>query len=304
MSYNSLHMPLGIGTWQCQLMPATEFYSPTGGFWHRFGDWTTRSERQREIDDDRQTFARAFRAKCDFRKPLSSATEAICSFLRDQLHIGARDMPTDNAGIERVLRHAVRVEKLVPVINRNWVSYPQTFRPLPAPERWESIGGRPGGGDSFSTTRGKSFHELVMEHMGLDAEGARNYVNKYDAMVDRVNEIDALCALRLKRIEVLAGDDDSFTPFGDAAPIEYSPDIPEGDAFDLAKTPNVGEPGTWYTNPGSGQMRMFGDNGKPVVDFDFDHDHGQGVPHAHNWGLDPLSGERVRGPGLPMSVLP
>jgi hypothetical protein len=51
-------------------------------------------------------------------------------------------------------------------------------------------------------------------------------------------------------------------------------------------------------------MRLYGGDGKPVVDFDFGHDHGQGVPHAHNWSINPLSGETVRGPGLPMSVLP
>lgn len=89
------------------------------------------------------------------------------------------------------------------------------------------------------------------------------------------------------------------TPLGDAQPFDYRPDMPDGDSFDIAKTPNEGEPGTWYTNPGSGQKRMYGDDGKPVVDFDFDHDHdhGQGVPHAHNW-------DGTRGPGLPFSLLP
>ncbi|MFM0158407.1 RHS repeat-associated core domain-containing protein [Paraburkholderia sediminicola] len=56
-----------------------------------------------------------------------------------------------------------------------------------------------------------------------------------------------------------------------------------GDAFQVAKTPNTGEPGTWYTNPGSGQMRLFGDTGAPVVDLDFDHAHNGLQPHAHNW---------------------
>ncbi|MFM0202902.1 hypothetical protein PQR53_23870 [Paraburkholderia fungorum] len=49
------------------------------------------------------------------------------------------------------------------------------------------------------------------------------------------------------------------------------------------KTPNLGEPGTWYTNPGSGQMRLYGDLGAPVVDLDFDHKHLGLRPHAHNW---------------------
>jgi len=46
------------------------------------------------------------------------------------------------------------------------------------------------------------------------------------------------------------------TPLGSATPFELG-DIPSfGDSFDIAKTPNRGEPGTWYTNPGSGQMRL------------------------------------------------
>ncbi|MCC8401435.1 hypothetical protein LJ655_05925 [Paraburkholderia sp. MMS20-SJTN17] len=101
-----------------------------------------------------------------------------------------------------------------------------------------------------------------------------------------------------------AGDRGASTLLGDAQPFEYTEDAPTADAFDIAKTPNTGEPGTWYTNPGSGQMRLYGDDGNPVVDFDFDHDHGQGIPHAHNWAINPLTGKLRRGAGVPMSILP
>ncbi|WP_081074666.1 hypothetical protein [Burkholderia cepacia] len=90
---------------------------------------------------------------------------------------------------------------------------------------------------------------------------------------------------------------------GDAAPFDLAADAPDDGSFILAGTPNTGAPGTWYTNPGSGQMRLFGSNGLPVVDFDFDHNHGQGVPHAHNW--DDVGGDfPVRGPGVSFSPLP
>ncbi|SDJ04219.1 hypothetical protein SAMN04487926_1318 [Paraburkholderia steynii] len=81
--------------------------------------------------------------------------------------------------------------------------------------------------------------------------------------------------------------------------------VDESSSIQLAGrlTPNTGEPGTWYTNPGSGQMRLFGADGKPVVDFDFDHDHGQGIPHAHNWN-DGGGPYPVRGPGIRFSPLP
>lgn len=115
---------------------------------------------------------------------------------------------------------------------------------------------------------------------------------------------DGLLDAALAVVDALAGKGEASTLLDDAQPFEYTPDAVNGDSFDIAKTPNEGEPGTWYTNPGSGQMRMFGDDGKRVVDFDFDHDHGQGVPHAHNWAIDPLSGKLRRGPGLPFSLLP
>jgi hypothetical protein len=62
-----------------------------------------------------------------------------------------------------------------------------------------------------------------------------------------------------------------------------------------SKTPNTGEPGTTHINPGSGQQRTYGPDGKPLFDVDFDHDHGQGVPHRHDWV------DGVRGPGVPFN---
>ncbi len=70
-----------------------------------------------------------------------------------------------------------------------------------------------------------------------------------------------------------------------------------------SKTPNKGEPGEWVKNPGSGQERLYGDDGRPSVDIDADHDHGQGNPHAHNWDRDD-KGSPVRGPGNPVSKWP
>ncbi|WP_232477605.1 hypothetical protein [Caballeronia calidae] len=97
---------------------------------------------------------------------------------------------------------------------------------------------------------------------------------------------------------------DTLSPLDDVQPFKYHPGMPDGEVFDLAKTPNAGEPGSWYTNSGSGQMRLYGDGGQPVVDLDFEHDHGQGVPHAHNWSIDPLTGKNSRGSGVPFSILP
>ncbi|MEX8500247.1 RHS repeat-associated core domain-containing protein [Leptothrix ochracea] len=64
------------------------------------------------------------------------------------------------------------------------------------------------------------------------------------------------------------------------------------------KTPNTGEPGSCHVNPGSGQERKYGSDGKPEYDIDWDHDHGQGSPHGHNWD----SGKRDN--GWPISPWP
>jgi len=63
------------------------------------------------------------------------------------------------------------------------------------------------------------------------------------------------------------------TPLGDAAPFELGEMPRFGNSFDIAKTPNNGEAGSWYTNPGSGQMRLYGNDGKGYIDLDFDHTH-------------------------------
>jgi hypothetical protein len=134
-----------------------------------------------------------------------------------------------------------------------------------------------------------------MTEYGMTYDAATAYIDRYNDMVDRVNTLaDRYANGGASSLEDTVGDlAESATPLGDAEPFEYAPNAVSGDAFDLAKTPNEGEPGTWYTNPGSGQMRLYGDDRKAVVDFDFDHDHGQGIPHAHNW----ING--ARGPGPP-----
>ncbi len=64
------------------------------------------------------------------------------------------------------------------------------------------------------------------------------------------------------------------------------------------KTPNTGTPGSWNTNPNSGQERKYGPNGNPEADIDWNHDHGAGSPHGHNWE------DGKRGPGVPLSPWP
>jgi hypothetical protein len=83
---------------------------------------------------------------------------------------------------------------------------------------------------------------------------------------------------------------------GNALPFEFGDTLSFGDSFDIAKTPNNGEPETWYTNPGSGQMRLYGNDGRGYMDLDFDHKRDRLKPHAHNddgsnrdWAVVPFS---------------
>jgi hypothetical protein len=137
----------------------------------------------------------------------------------------------------------------------------------------------------------------------FSAPKSYSWLQRYDVSADDlINYIQSVIGSTLG--DAAAPEADLSTPLADAQPFGYSDEAPTDGGFQIAKTPNTGEPGTWYTNPGSGQMRLYGGDGNPAVDFDFDHDHGQGIPHAHNWAINPLTGKSQRGPGVPVSILP
>ncbi|KXU89126.1 hypothetical protein CI15_08745 [Paraburkholderia monticola] len=149
-----------------------------------------------------------------------------------------------------------------------------------------------------------SFRESLMTSYAMSYDAATAYIDRYNDMVARVNAVaDRYANAAASSLTAAAGDlMETATPLGDAQPFEFGDNPLDASTFDLAATPNTGGPG-WYTNPGSGQMRLFGSNGYPVVDFDFDHDHGQGIPHAHNWDSIPGAKFPVRGPGVAFSPL-
>lgn len=130
-----------------------------------------------------------------------------------------------------------------------------------------------------------SFRESLMTGYGMTYDAATAYIERYNDMVDRANAVAARYATGAASSLADAASDltETATPLGDTQPFEYRADTTIGDSFEVAKTPNLGDPG-WYTNPGSGQMRLFGDDRRPIVDLDFDHIHNGLQPHAHNWG--------------------
>lgn len=130
-----------------------------------------------------------------------------------------------------------------------------------------------------------SFRESLMTEYGMSYDAATAHIERYNDMVDRVNSVADRYAngAALSMAESVDDLAETVTPLDDPEPFEYIPDLVKGDPFDLAKTPNEGAPGSWYTNPGSGQMRLYCSDGLPSLDLDFDHFHNGMKPHAHNW---------------------
>ncbi len=289
--------------------------------------------RLRQLADDRAVFSRHFRPDWDLRSIVGAkALRDVQAFVRDRLKLAHWKLPTNNTEVQKLLQVAVTSGRFVPVVNRRSSAAPRVVQPDPAPQSWPAI---VGGGHAYPTevlTTAKFFalKRANGELPALDSLAGGVAGTTLDplpglgAPASAEDEFDFIGAEELAA-GALPGESDDVdhdregipsvvegftevstdsdvsndsTALGDASPFEYSEDAaPESDSFEIAKTPNAGVPGTWYTNPGSGQMRMYGDDGKPLVDFDFDHDHGQGVPDAHNWQ------NGVRGPGVSFSPL-
>lgn len=218
-----------------------------------------------------------------------------------RLHAGYNPPGVNTSDASALLRSAVKSDKIMVVIERaatrmgGGFSGPQTT----------------GRGGAMAPSR-QSFAEMAAGGSGssallndaVSAPKSYSWLRRYDDVSadDLINYVESVIGSTSG--DAAALDAEPSTPLADAQPFAYSDESPTDGAFEIAKTPNTGEPGTWYTNPGSGQMRLYGGDGSPAVDFDFDHDHGQGIPHAHNWAINPLTGKSQRGPGVPMSILP
>lgn len=303
MDYNRLHVPLDIGTWQCALVLAMEYYSLGGGFCAPLMDRDKRKEQERQTEEDRRTFDRYFRPNYDFRRLIATDIDAIRSFLSQHLNVAHWNLPTDNAGIERALKQAVVDGKLVPIVNRDWRSQPMTFRPTPAPLRWPPSGG--GSPVVRAVPYGGALSAVVSSAPVLAGEAAVSGSSGDDS-----GSSDWLGVAEAVAGAVLGGDagsddgadmgDDTSTPLGDAHPFEYREVLPGGDAEQVAGMSFHGAPGSWASSmPGTmPQLRQYGPNGTPLTDIDFEAHHGNANPHAHNWnGYD-------RDKGAPVSVLP
>ena len=280
-SYNALYVPL-TNDWQCSLVPVRDVQDVDRGWTLSYEErQEARREREKQIEQDRRDFARLFRVSIGRRDARTCRDfAAYAAFIGEHLRISGWDTPVDGESVTRILRDAVRDGWLVPAIDRAWRGGRQVIRfyapqswPKRAPEPKPSVYGFLGG-------------QLVP--FGPDGRLVDNspYVPlKSSGGADWLGTIQAAAQAVVGNDSSLDNDtvSDNSTLLGDAQPFDYSPVQVGGNSFDVAKTPNLGEPGSWYTNPGSGQMRLYGNDGKPVLDLDFDHVHNGLQPHAHNW---------------------
>ncbi|WP_321954639.1 hypothetical protein [Paraburkholderia bannensis] len=234
MSYNGLTVPLAIGSWSCELVPVDDYRSPSGE-WLRFAS----GEERKQIEDDRRTFERHFRPSYDFRRTIRTDVDAIRSFLSQHLNVAHWNLPVDNASIERVLKRAVSEGSLVPIVERDGRAAVGTARAAHAPQYWRAPYRGSGGGSVMASPREKTFHQSVMESMGLSADAATAYIVKYNAMVERLNAAqDARAAANRLRALTDDGIDgaglNEANPLGDAKPFAYTPDPLSDDATQIA----------------------------------------------------------------------
>lgn len=323
LSYNSICVPLANGTWGCELVPASDFRSPSGHSPSFIG-----GDELKQLDEDRRTFERYFRPDYDFRRTITADIDAICRFMRDQLRVVSQwDIPRDNADIERILIQAVKDGHIIPVVDYDRRTLVDTASTLYAPLYWGPTSHTGGGGGRIASSRGKSFHQMAMESMGLTAEGAWAYIERYNAMVEQINAVQSAHAAArskpnglLKAVGAAAGgtfgipeevvdtrahgmlSGNGSTPLGDARAFEYGSGNAQsfGDDTQTAWLPSKGgPPNQWLENSsGKKQWRLYDGNGNAAVDIDFGHDHGFGIPHSHNWD------NGARGKGNAFSLLP
>ena len=271
-SYNALYVPLKAG-WQCALVPARDIEDVDRGWRLSYEErQTARKVREEQMARDRRDFDQLFRVSIGRKASRISADfSAYAGFIGKHVR-GRWHTPIDGEDITRILREAVRDGLIVPAIDRDWRGSAGVSTRY-APQTWgETYRSGGGGGVVASTPRAKTFHQSVMESMGLDADGATAYIEKYNAMVERIDAIQAANAARraaaalasngddlLGEVEaaagaVLAGGDDSddgddaggdgamfsdatsdaSTLLGDAQAFEYTPDALGGDAVGLA----------------------------------------------------------------------
>ncbi|CAB3755501.1 hypothetical protein [Paraburkholderia solisilvae] len=277
MSYNALYVPLDIGTWSCKLLPTSEYRSPSG-------EWLNliKGEELHQLEEDRRAFDLYFRPNYDFRSLIRSDIDAICSFIRDQLALAHWDLPTDNAGMERILKQSVRDRRLIPVVNRDQRVRAYAHRPPPAPLRWPPSGGAMPevqaipyvGRLSLTVSSGPA------TTMGSTRAAAGTDFRRGGVAAGSATGAIVRSARAVSVVDAWTGD--GITRLAEAQPFEYTPDASSGSVTEIAArgvrmTGN--QPSGFRINPNGLDVDYFDADGNLCAQYHASH----GEPHGHNF---------------------
>jgi hypothetical protein len=252
-SYNALYVPL-TSDWQCALVAARDVEEPSS-WWRLTYDerQQKRKDQEKKIAEDRKDFLGLFRLSLRKRDALFAPDfPAYVDFIRNTLRVSIWEIPVDGDGVVRVLCAGVRDGRVVPVINRAWrgsrrvIRYyaPQSW-PKRAPDPKPLVYGVRNGKfvplNAHGTFVDYTPFELVKDRLSAVASSAASSGGGFDWLgavettagavlsddveLDKDSELDDDLASS-------AGDDS--TPLGDAQPFDYRPDMPEGDAQEIA----------------------------------------------------------------------
>lgn len=262
MQWNTFEVPLDRG-WQCTLVPASEYRSPSGDWIQFIGD----KDEKAQLEMDRRDFDRYFRPAWDLRT--ITGGQALCeiqTYVRDALNVARWNLPTDNESIERALRQAVTAGRLVPVVHRDRRSVlGRAYSPAPAPLRWPSSGG---GGSFARATSWASYgagsvfngEPILSGPYDPGTQEARLIAARAATSGDSssggdggnlLGMVGAVAGAVLGSVDTdaasadgsyLADAADTSALLGDALPFEYTPDAVSGATEELAG----GERGSMY----------------------------------------------------------
>ncbi|WP_322094578.1 hypothetical protein [Paraburkholderia bannensis] len=206
-SYNALYVPLK-GGWQCALVPARDIDDVDRGWGLSYEQGQkARKARADQMEQDRRDFVQLFRVSIARRASRTSRDFGAYADFIDKHVRGRWHTPIDGEDVTRILREAVRDGLIVPVIDRDWRGSVGVSKRY-APQAWHDAYRSRGGGAAVSAPRAKTFHQSVMESMGLDADGATAYIVKYNAMVERIEAIQAVNAAKRAAAAAASNGDD------------------------------------------------------------------------------------------------
>jgi hypothetical protein len=300
-SYNALLVPL-TSDWQCSLVPSWDVKEP-GAWWRLTYEerQQKRKDGEKQIEQDRRDFLQVFQVCLSRREALFSPDfHAYVGFIRNTLRASIWSTPIDGDGVVRVICEAVSDRRLVPVIDRAWRGSRRVARSY-APQSWpkrapdpKPVVYRVRNGQFVPLNADGSFVDY-MTYAPVDdtvaaaasnatsADGGFDWLDAVETAAGAVFGGDVAAGNDGGVEDDFVGDvDDDSTPLGDAQPFDYQPDMPDGDAQEIAArgvrmTGNA--PGGFALNPNGEDVDYFDSNGNLSAQYHESH----GDPHGHNF---------------------